>query len=223
MKDPKNIVFIKCHKCSSTTVRMLLEEYAQKKRLKFMYEGYNPKMQLRDAPPVMPEVLKPPYNLSTRHIAYSKKFFDEMMIKPYHFITFIREPLKRAISHYYSLCPLSKSMSFNTFYPKIDEYPEYRMFFTNWMAYFLGYDSPDEIKGINNRYSFIGITEKFNESVKKLEKFLDYQFISQRRNYRYNNNNRYRHFVINNRVRIKFVEDNHPDYMLYNQTISDFP
>ena len=163
----KNLVFIKIHKCSSQSVRNILKDHAHQNELRFFSKLKKTKEKYHKKKPLTKK-----YNIFALHHSYKKDFFEWLIEDPI-YITFIREPLERAISHYYYYDihqNKNNKKSFNDFFK------ENPMFRQNFMSSYMGYSSLKDItiQNLNKRYKFIGITEKFDESIIKLEQVLDW-------------------------------------------------
>ena len=197
----KNVVFVKIHRCSSTTVRYIIEDFADKNNLTYPFKGQA--IRFNDIPIQVPKLRKK-YNLFTRHKIYDKDFFESVIDSPA-YVSFVRDPLERAISHHYGL---SKSASdFNEWYPE-----NYKVR-KNYMSKFLGYNSIKDItkKNLESRYIFIGTTESFDRSIKLMGKTLGWNIGN---NYKkYNITNREKH--MSEKTKKLFKKHNQADYKLY--------
>ena len=232
-----SLVFIKIHKCSSTSVRELLEnDYAEKNKLKIVKKNNGKrKFFFRKKNKKNHEwiVNNPPYELFTRHESYDRELFQDFMSNPIQYITFLREPLNRAFSTYHSndVPPNSsifKNISFEEWYMKnrslINKKPSLNndksvwVLSSNWMSYMCGFDSLVEIteESIKNRFNFIGTTENFNESIDKLGVRLNHTFDTDKMNKKVRKNNNKPKLKLDNSFINIFKEDNKLDYKLYN-------
>jgi len=219
----KNLAFIKIHKCSSTSVRNIIERFADKNSLSYIYKGLRLGCKFRgQAWTVKP---KKQYNISTRHIAYDRRFFEAIIDRPV-FISFVRDPLSRALSHYYSLTRKKlrhPKVHFDQWYghnnKRHAKSPTDPMFFyRNYMSYFLGYDSIDEITidSLNDRYIFIGVTERFNESIFLMQKTLGWNLQHPSKYRRYNvRKNKAKLPPVSPKIKKIFMRNNKLDYKLY--------
>lgn len=232
-----SLVFIKIHKCSSTSVRELLEnDYAKKNKLKVVEKSNGKrKFFFRKKNKKNHEwiVNNPPYGLFARHESYDRELFQEFMSDPIQYITFLREPLNRAFSTYYSgdTPPNPKIFKKHTF---VDWYIKNRelinkppspnndksvwVLSSNWMSYMCGFDSLEEIteESVKNRFSFIGTTENFNESIDKLGDILNHTFDTDKLNKKVRKNNNKPKLKLDEDFINIFKEDNKLDYKLYN-------
>jgi|APSaa5957512622_1039677.scaffolds.fasta_scaffold45130_4 hypothetical protein len=221
----KSLVYIKIHKCSSTSIRDLIEDCASKNNLKCV-------KQRRPGPINWWENCKndkwdlnnPPYNVFARHQPYDIDFFKNFMESPI-YVTFLRNPLERAISCYYSqdVPPYNSTISFEQWYAtnKLTSPPSLaggRLVLThNFMSYMLGFYSLKEINADNlrKRYRFIGFTECFNESVKKLEDVLGWKFNKKLIDIKIRKNKNKPKIVLSEKFKNTFKENNDLDYKLY--------
>ena len=189
----KNVVFIKVQKCSSTSVRVLIENFAHSNNLKLILMkkdaggGWH---RTRDYNmDHLWAINNPPYNISARHHAYDEIYFERLIDDPV-YITMIRDPLDRAISAFHSdmvrPLPHERNMEFEEWWGhhlnnlnlppvKLSLHAE---IINNFIAYMLGFDNLNEIteENLKKRYSFIGLTEHFDYSIKKMEELLQWKF-----------------------------------------------
>ena len=189
----KNVIFIKVQKCSSTTVRYLIEKFADSHNLKKILMkkdtgGAWHRTADYDTTHLW-STNNPPYNISARHHAYDETYFNNLIEDPI-YITFIRHPLERAMSAYYSndIRPHAheRNVTFEDWWYKnlnfLDKSPVrlslHAEIINNFMGYMLGFDTINEVneKSLTQRYSFIGLTERFNESIEKMEEILEWSF-----------------------------------------------
>jgi len=195
-----NLVYIKVHKCSSHSVRVILENYTTKKGLKHLKPSLEKIIHLRKQKGLFHwtrsadgdnssafNIRNGPYNISLTHHAYDPPFFNKLIKDPI-YITFLRHPLSRAISAFHnSAVPPSpkeiEKLTFEEWYKTNETFlnskPQQNHYSScvlknNFMSYMLGYDSLEEItmENLVKRYSFIGLTEHFNDSIKSLSHVL---------------------------------------------------
>lgn len=224
----KNLVFIKIHKCSSTSVRKLIEDFACKNNLKCVKakkKGMGKWFRTKNGKNNW--CLKsPPYNVFARHQAYDASFFESFMEHPI-YVTFLRNPLERAISCYYSVDvpPNKPNIPFEKWYMENKEFlkppPSYSggrlVLIGNFMSYMLGFDSLKEITADNlkKRYKFIGFTERFNESIIKLENVLGWKFDKKLIRTKIRKNKDKPKINLSKKLKNTFKENNLLDYKLY--------
>jgi len=205
----KNVVFIKVHKCSSTSVRVIMEEYTKKKGLKHIERNREKQKQLRNKRGLLAWSRSTDgdnnsawyldaalYNISLDHHAYDPSFFEKFIKDPI-YVTFLRDPLDRAISAFYSpdVPPHGQKLEFKKWYKTnvdfLNTKPQVNsccVLTNNFMSYMLGYDLLDEItvENLEKRYAFVGLTEHFDESIKSMANNLGWDLSSRRPNIRKN-------------------------------------
>jgi len=242
-----NLVFIKIHKCSSTSVTNLLEDFSVKNNLKYVV----PKMLRRgiwyrlsnssDEEKALADkydywdLTNPPYNIFARHQAYDVRFFNSFMATPFCYITFLRHPLERAVSCYFSSnVPPKPILPFVKWYNNeetLDQIPSddshdsisnvlkqnSNVLKHNFMSYMAGFDSLEEIttENLKKRYKFIGFTEHFNESIKKLEGILGWKFNQKLLFKKARENKDKPEINLSEKFKKKFRENNLLDFKLY--------
>ncbi len=219
-----NIVFIKTHKTASTLIRSIIENYADSNDLKTLIP---PNIEQTNFVQNMTNSYLDSlgtYNVSCRHIAYNKSFFEKH-VPSAKYITIVREPLERAISHYYHLNYDNKDViDYNEWYRNCvrinqDKYPSKDIIhsgFDNYISRWLGYDVDSQItyESLSKRYDLILHVEHMTRSIELLCKYLRVD-ISENIIVRKNNNERYKSFVIDDDVRESFYENNKSDVKLY--------
>ena len=154
------------------------------------------------------------YNIKLGYIDHLNK----LMKYPVKYITCIRNPLNRAISHYYYDRP--STLSYNQWYRKFhtNKYMNnhhYTNLTNNYMSKYLGFNSIDEIteENILNRYELVIITEQINKGVEKLSKILgtkyhEYNIINANKQYS-------KQPEADDDVKILFNKNNEMDNKLY--------
>jgi len=106
------------------------------------------------------------------HTLRSYAGYEDSIKKPIFYITFLRDPIERYISQFnYILAHFNKNMSF-------DHYLSLHRFQNFQIKKICGYDNLQ--KGINeiNRYGFVGLTDRFDESITFLSKNLGVNYIN---------------------------------------------
>ncbi|WLR42967.1 sulfotransferase family 2 domain-containing protein [Bacillus carboniphilus] len=145
--------------------------------------------------------------------------------RPAHYFTFLRDPVNRVLSTYFfiksrpnnRLYRLANQYSLKQFIN--EEHPDFHVPLNNHQTRILsGKFTPDldlALKNINNDYFFIGITERFNESIFMLGKRLNWK------NLHYKmlntNKNRLKKNGIPDQLIQKIRKKNQLDYILYEQ------
>ena len=164
------------------------------------------------------------FYLSLCHFNYDNKYLNHInfiMKKPIRFITSIRDPLDRAISHFYFDRPKNTECSFNDWYT--NNYNKIYMnnshetnLNNNHISNYLGFKSIEEINvtNIKERFYFIIMLEKINESLKKLSVMMNIEYKEYGKINK--NNKEYYDKYISDEVKKLFIENNKLDYKLYN-------
>jgi|2_EtaG_2_1085320.scaffolds.fasta_scaffold03463_7 hypothetical protein len=230
----KDLVYIKIHKCSSTSVRAIIEENALKNNLRIVKASGKKKHHFfltKNKSTTDWKVPVPPYNVFARHEAYSPSFFNQFMDNP-HYITFLRDPIERAFSSYYSpdVPPkkhLYKKTTFEQWYlanhKQLDititkHSDRNKVLFThNFMSYMCGFNNIEEITKENllKRFKFIGFTETFDESINRLENILGWGKLKKHNKIKRINRRKPINNLGNEVIQL-FKENNKIDYKFYN-------
>jgi len=248
-----NIVYTKIPKTASTYYCRLIEEnYSKENGLKIYIPGSegwrDPKV------PIFPNISNGEddryknvigkYNISARHLSQHKPFFDKIMDGPIKYVTTLRNPLNRMLSHYYCNYIGTRSRygneerDFNRWYSENYEKlnpKDYNQMntmlplgFDNLMSYMLDYQNEDEltVESVKNKLDLILLTEKTEDSKKLLSKFLGIKDITQgpyqNKRERKNPNPNYKNFKIDNSVLDLFMDNNKMDYKLYEISLDIF-
>jgi hypothetical protein len=227
-----NIVFIKTHKTASSIIREEIERYGKSNNLNiFDPDDKQFESLLGGNQSNFTHLIKhyfkgseDKYQISARHLSMDKEFFDKFIPNAL-YITSLREPLKRAISHYY-YGGLDKKykVNFNEWYIKhggieirdydLNKFQEsYKnTILNNYMSLYCGFKKEEDITegNIIKLYDLIMFQDNMNQSFKKLSELLNFKFIN-----KVTNKNSYSvkptEEVIN-----KFKENNKLDYKFYN-------
>jgi len=214
-----NAVFIKIHKCSSQSVYGLLKGFSNMNNLDFIGAAdYGvirlQKMYKQGIPPDRP------CNIFAEHKEYNHKFFKWLIKDPIYF-TFIREPLQRAISHYYYYDFPRQRGKRESFIEHYHKNPSLRK---NFISKFMGYMNIDDItlENIRERYAFVGLTEKFKESIEKLEQTLNWELPRPLTRRNTNNKTKPKNLQIPEETKRLFIENNSLDYKLYQLVSENF-
>jgi len=194
----KNVVFIKVHKCSSTSVKNILLPVAKKHGLKLVLRNREASKKLRNQHGLLPytrstddnnnlawHTSDAPYNSCLDHHAYDPLFYEKLIKDPI-YITFLRDPLDRAISAFYSpaVPPHGQKLKWEDWYKEninfLNSKPRvtsHCVLINNFMSYMLGYNLLEEItaENLKKRYAFIGFTEYFDESIEQLASVLGWE------------------------------------------------
>jgi len=243
-----NVVFIKVHKCSSTSVRKIIEHYSIHKALNLLdrWSGI-PHHKRKSSPNNIHWIrdndwstpVQQKYNISTRHKSYEERFFNKYIEDP-KYVSFVRHPLVRALSTFHSTDtpPHKKAKGVNISFESwwyshrqglkqplcLETKTKYACTTDNHMSYMLGYDSMEDInyRSLNERYEYIGLTEQFDKSIDEMWKSLGWEKIW-KTNYPVirNNGSGLNRLTGCSKTFIKdFEEANQLDYKLYNLVLS---
>lgn len=220
----KPVVYVKTHKTASTLVRNAVEKYADIHGL------------TRLVPPDTEQsnfvcnmsadylaTLQPGYGVSARHIAYDRDFFQRLMPGAL-YVSSVREPLERAISHYYYLHPDRNApgfADFNHWYannldtpvPECPTQHDVHAGFDNYMARWLGFSEGINEAAVRALYDLVCVQEKMDLSLQRLSELLGFEVKNQR--VRDSNNKTYQNFRVSAEIAELFRERNRLDYQLY--------
>lgn len=248
-----NIVYTKIPKTASTYYCRLLEEnYSKKNGLKIYIPG---KEGWRDPKvPIFPTIVNGEdsryknvigkYNISARHLSQHRPFFNKIMGEQIKYVTTLRNPLSRMLSHYYcNVIGLPNrygegKRDFNKWYLEnhkklnLKDYIQMNntipLGFNNLMSYMLDYQNGDEItiESVKNKLDLILLTERTEDSKKLLSKFLGIKDITegsyQNKTERKNHDPNYKNFKIDSDVLYLFRDNNKMDYKLYEISLNIF-
>lgn len=204
----KSFVYIRPLQCDSDDTLVKLSKAKFCKEAEIIKKGYDS---------IFLET-KQTFRLSLHYMNYHPKYvlhFNKIMKTEPLYFSIICDPLQRAIRHF------NHSNSFN----HINNFDEYYYHFgdkknvgwtgirdvtNNYFCNYLGFEKEDDIteENINERFSFIMVCEKPEESYKKLEKCMGLSKIS-------NLSLKKSDFKINNFTEINFKKNNALDYKLY--------
>ena len=159
--------------------------------------------------------LVPPYHLSCSHLAYDNRFFHQM-VPGAQFITLLRDPFERAVSHFY----YHGGRDFDAWY--LEHHGEPGLLFSsdnvrvnNYFTWWLGYDEQEDIspEALDQRYTLIGLQERFTETVAILRRLMnlpveDFRFSFERIS-------NWRSQTPSEETRQLFMARNRSDYELY--------
>lgn len=225
----RNIIFIKTHKCASTTIQNSLVAYTRSYGGKILsphrlgrndatYAEQPLKFKILTA-------LKAPFNLNMNHSPYEP--YLHKLIPDAFCITSVREPLKRAVSHYYSFLHSSAPLPHHTFEMDFNEYypsgfgngelsvDRVKLGMDNYMSKWLGYRSEDEIseEALRERFHFIGLGEDMAKTNAIISKLLGTETNAPPA--RRNVVTAYTKFEVSDQVKNQFIKRNAMDYKLY--------
>jgi len=223
-KTVKPVVYIKTHKTASTLVRNAVEEYADLNGLSKLIPP--PEEQSNFVCNMSAKYLSSldsSYGVSARHIAYDRSFFNRLMPGAV-YISSVREPLDRAISHYYYLHPDRHSSDFpdfNYWYAKNHDAPvqscpsqrDVHAGFDNYMTRWLGLSAGLSDNALREAYALICVQEKMDLSLRLLSGILGFKVKNER--VRSSNKNSYQNFRVSREIAELFKERNRSDYALY--------
>eukprot|EP00002_Diphylleia_rotans_P035968 TRINITY_DN7887_c0_g1_i1.p1 TRINITY_DN7887_c0_g1~~TRINITY_DN7887_c0_g1_i1.p1 ORF type:complete len:234 (+),score=38.47 TRINITY_DN7887_c0_g1_i1:36-737(+) len=148
-KPVDSVVFVKTYKVAGGTLRRILEKVAQRRDLKIVPSNEAHPFSVTAA---HARTLNGTYHMLTKHAKYGR--WMKKLIPNGVFITMVREPLERAMSHYDHFNERAATTSFEDFYTNIfikekkeqtDEQSGALKHRDNMMALFLGYDTPQQI------------------------------------------------------------------------------
>ena len=239
----KNVAFEKTHKCGSQSLKHILIEFTKqnnlvvatstKKLIEKLREVYDQGKSLQYAKKeglifalgqaTSKGLKNRDYNIIAEHIPYDDSFY-RWLVKDPAYITFVREPLQRTISSYYFTTwkKLKKKISFDEYYKRNNHEWKGSMW-ENYFSKFLGYKTEQEItlKSLNERFAVIGMTERFDDSICKIEKAFGWTI---ERPYERQNitNCKPKKIVISEETRQLFKMRNNSDYKLYNLIKNNF-
>lgn len=225
----RNIIFIKTHKCASTTIQEALIAYARRNGGKILpVHRWGLNVATYAEQPVKFKILtslRRPFNLNINHSPYEA--YLHKVIPDAVCITSVREPLKRAISHFYSFLHSSAPLPYKTFEMDFNDYycsgfsagelsvDRVLLGLDNYMSQWLGYHNEEEITelSLRDRFHFIGLSEDMATTNGILAKLLGSE--TNATVARLNKNSPYANFEVSKDVRDQFIERNAMDYKLY--------
>lgn len=194
----KNIIYIKTPKCSSTSTKNSLLDFANKNNMKILNSvGFKNEFNLNNywiKKVTKYDIFSPihdnqNYNISLDHVTATNaniaRLLEIMSDNDYLLISSVREPLNRLISNYLAT-PINwdkSEMGFTKWYLKNKDknvaeifkgtekiFPDF--WINNFMCNYLSVDVND--KNCLDKYDFITITEHYSESMRLLSKKLRY-------------------------------------------------
>jgi glycosyltransferase involved in cell wall biosynthesis len=223
-KKAKSVVYIKTHKTASTLVRNAVEKYADINGLSKLIP---PAAEQSNFVCNMSETylasLDSDYGVSARHIAYDRDFFNRLLPGAV-CISSVREPLERAVSHYYYLHPDRHSPDFpdfNYWYAENLKAPvkpcptqrDVHVGFDNYMARWLGFSEGLDESALHEVYDLICVQESMDLSLLRLSEILGFEVKNER--VRPSKKNTYQKFTVSAEIAELFRQRNRLDYQLY--------
>ena len=204
-----SLVFIKTPKTGSETILYFFKE---------VFKEQNILIDANDNIFKYPDEKK--FDISLGHIPYEEKYINKLnkiMKNKILYITSLREPLDRSISHFYYSHPLRNKIKYEEWYNR--DYSK-RGFndntnidlVNNCMSNYIGINNVEEL---NKIYFHVFILEEFNTSLKI---FFSKIGICVNKNYEIKNKNKNRknNFLSNNTKQL-FYKNNVLDYDIYNR------
>lgn len=223
-KTVKPLVYIKTHKTASTLVRNAVEEYADIHGLRKLIppSGEQSNFVCNMSAEYLAS-LDSGYGVSARHIACDREFFDRLLPGAV-YISSVREPLERAVSHYYYLHPDRRSPDFPDFnywyaakldapVPPCPSKYDVHAGFDNYMTKWLGLPEALDERALRKVYDLICVQERMDLSLELLSQILGFRVKNER--IRGNEKNRYQNFSVSEEIAGLFKERNRLDYKLY--------
>ena len=223
-KTAKPVVYIKTHKTASTLIRKAVEEYADVRGLTKLIPPTEEQANfVANMSAEYLASLAPRYGVSARHIAYDREFFHKFVPGAV-YISSVREPLRRAVSHYYYLHPDRRSSEFpdfNYWYAHKLESPlppcpskrEILSGFDNYMARWMGFSEGLSESALRKVYTLVCVQERMDLSLQLLSEILGFNVSNER--VRANKKDRYHNFRVSEEIAGIFKERNRLDYELY--------
>lgn len=201
-------VFIKTPKCGSETIKNILLESKMWKQEEILDVGFQKVLDVKERR----------YNLYINHILYNDQYIKHMnniMINKIIYISCIREPLDRAISHYYYSNRYKTKYNFNEFYDLFgntdNEGYGSNDKINNCMSFYMGITDSSQLEEecLKNKYGLIVCLD--NNFIIKLCKYFDIKIVNNKSNVNYNKPK----IIVDPKIKEKFIENNKLDYMLY--------
>ena len=215
-----NIIYIKTPKTYSESIVAALKSYCE----------YNNLIYLRKPYPEIKHHTKM-FNVSTDHICRNKiKILDKLIDIRLDtlYISSIRNPIKRAMSHYYNGDHYTPPTEFDEYYSNNRSNNNFSSInyedthSDNFMSWYMGFTSIDQItkKSVLDRYNYIIVCEEFSKSLKILGDILEYDLPIPHLNAT-TPNKKYNSYISTETTK-KFLYNNKMDYKLYNICIDLF-
>jgi len=223
-KKAQAVVYIKTHKTASTLVRKAVEKYADINGLgKLIPPAEEQSNFVCNMSETWLASLDSDYGVSARHIAYDRDFFNRLLPGAV-CISSVREPLQRAISHYYYLHPDRHSPDFpdfnhwyaenlNTAVVSCPTQDDVHAGFDNYMARWLGLSGGLDETSLCEVYDLVCVQEKMDLSLQRLSEILGFEVKNER--VRSSKKNTYQKFRVSAEIAELFRERNQLDYQLY--------
>lgn len=184
---PKPVVFLKPHRVGSTYWRRALEQayapscFVPTKEITgpdFANIPPNISVELQDRllSDKQQQLPSEKFMCSARHIGWNDRFFSRIMRPDYQYVTLIRDPLKRSVSHFDAFIRKnSKYDNWSEWYLNGNDSENQSIPIDNYYNWFLGFNltRPDADLSHMSEFAVIGITEKWMESTLLLAQTLN--------------------------------------------------
>lgn len=187
----RNVVFLKTHKCASSSIQNVLMRYATQHNLTVVlprhgnYMGYPQRFQASYAVP-LPSAFGSEYNIFTHHTRWNGREIQSIMPNDTIFVTILREPASQFESLYnYIGLPKLLKVPLTEFLKHPERHPSpkgiYRTFLRNPMSFDLGLDIKDfdnwtrireKIAEIDRSFALVMMADRFSESLLLLRRLL---------------------------------------------------
>jgi hypothetical protein len=207
-------ILIKTPKTGTETLRSLFIEYCNKHGLRYLDVAYEEVFKIQP---------KPMFDFSVDHINNSNEFLPRvrsLMKNDVKLISSVREPLERAMSHYYFSNPCRESISFNDFYSKynghvLSGWKKNIDVVDNQMCTYMGINKIGEVEDI---YEHVFILENFQKSLDIFSEKLGYKLVSKV----VNRGTVKKIKTVSRDVKEQFIKNNEMDYLLYEECLRKF-
>lgn len=212
LKD-KSLVLIKTPKTGTESIKKSLSNAANSNGLSVLDLAYDNIYTQKNKK----------YDMSLNHINYNDKYISHLkniMNNDLLFISAVRQPITRAVSHYYYSNQYRNNMDFNSFYKKYTVGSVILNSFgrkgvdviNNQMSSYMGYKNISEIteKSINDRYKFVFVLEDFKKSFEVLSNKIGIELIVT-----HENKNSKKDLKIEKEIEVLFTNKNQMDFKLY--------
>lgn len=213
-----SVIFIKTPKCASGSVASMLSAFCDA----------NHKTRLTLANDSIFEARDKIYDMSLNHVPFERRYMEHlrslMRGDDVLFLSCVREPLSRSVSHYYYSNQLRYEIDYNVWYQgnfakdpvSAGWFLPLKEMVNNQMAWYMGFHSEAEIslRNLRSRYRFVFVAERMKESLWTFR-----EMFPMFRDYRLERINvgdcSFRESDVNGETRRLFLENNALDYKLY--------
>ena len=140
---------------------------------------------------------------------------NNIMINNIIYFSCVREPLDRAISHYYYSNDYRSKYNFNQFYDLFGNTENKGCGsndkINNCMSFYMGITDSSQINEeyLKNKYGLIVSLD--NNFINKVCKYFDIKFVNKKLNINHNKPK----IIVDPKIKEKFIKNNKLDYMLY--------